>query len=87
MFAPYYILAVGFGVFAVIVSVIGIKDRSGSFPGKLYGPIMLIGVVLAVATFSFAWSGGEQEVDHRNHAEAAAAAEGEALPVDPDPLP
>lgn len=87
MFTPYYILAVSFGVFAVIVSVIGFKVKPDTFPGKFYGPIILVGVAFAISTFAFAWSGGEQEVEHRKHADEAAAAAHEPEPVDPDPLP
>lgn len=74
MFTVYYILAVGFGAFAVIVSVIGMKDSSDSFPGKFYGPIILVGIAFAVATFAFAWRGGEKEVEHRDHEKAAETA-------------
>lgn len=73
MFTPYYILAVSFGAFAVIVSVIGIKKPD--FPGKFYGPLILIGVLFAVATFAFVWRGGEEEVEHREHEEAQGAQE------------
>ncbi|MFT4048304.1 MAG: hypothetical protein QM648_00520 [Solirubrobacterales bacterium] len=65
-FTPYYFLAVGFGAFAVIVSVIGMK-KPNDFPGRFSGLIMLAGVLLGVATFVFVWRGGEKEVDHRNH--------------------
>ncbi len=72
MFTPYYFLAVGFGAFAVIVSLIGLKNPSeDSFPGRFYGPIILIGVVLGVATVAFVWRGGEKEVEHREHEQAA----------------
>lgn len=72
MFTPYYILAVSFGVFAVIVSLIGIKGNSESFPGKFSGPIIIAGVLFAVLTFGFAWRGGEKEVEHREHEQQAA---------------
>lgn len=70
-FTPYYFLAVGFGAFAVIISVVGIKKPD--FPGRFYGPLILIGVIFAVATFVFVWRGGEKEVDHREHEQAAEA--------------
>lgn len=76
IFTPYYILAVTFGAFATIVSLIGIKGKSEDFPGRLYGPIILVGVVLAFATFGFAWSGGEKEVEHREHNDITKAEEG-----------
>jgi hypothetical protein len=72
MFTPYYILAVGFGAFAVIVSVIGMK-RPDDFPGKFMPLVVLAGVVLGVATFAFVWKGGEEEVEHREHEEAEKA--------------
>jgi hypothetical protein len=74
MFTPYYFLAVGFGAYAVLVSVIGMK-RPNDFPGKFMGLIILGGVVLGVATFAMVWRGGEKEVDHRNAEEAAQAHE------------
>lgn len=82
MFTPYYIFAVAFGVFALIVTAIGLKNAANEdFPGKLYGPIMLIGLILAVGTFAFAWSGGEKEADHRKHEEAAQPHEAASAPV------
>lgn len=66
MFTPYYFLAVGFGVFAVIVSVIGIK-KPQSFPGGFYVPMMLIGAVIGIATLAMVWRGGEKEQEHRKH--------------------
>jgi hypothetical protein len=74
MFTPYYFLAVGFGVYAVIVSVIGMK-RPNDFPGKFMPLVILIGVAFGVATFAFVWRGGEKEVDHRNAEKAEAAHE------------
>ena len=71
MFTPYYFLAVGFGLFAVVISAIGIKNPE-DFPGRFSGLIMLVGVVFGVATFAFVWHGGTQEVNHRK-AEAKAA--------------
>jgi fatty acid desaturase len=71
MFTPYYILAVGFGVFAIIVSLTGVKSSGDSFPGKFMAPIILVGVLFAVLTFGFAWRGGEKEVDHREHEQNA----------------
>lgn len=69
MFTPYYFLAVGFGAYAVIVSVIGMK-RPNDFPGKFMGLVVLGGVVLGIATFAMVWRGGEKEADHREHEEA-----------------
>lgn len=66
MFTPYYICAVSFGAFAVIVSIIGIK-RPNDFPGKFYGPMILVAVLLGLATVGFVWRGGEKEVEHREH--------------------
>jgi hypothetical protein len=74
MFTPYYFLAVGFGAFAVIVSLLGMK-RPDDFPGKFMGLVILGGVVLGLATFVFVWRGGEKEVDHRKAEEAAQAHE------------
>jgi hypothetical protein len=79
-FTPYYFLAVGFGIFAVIVSVIGIK-RPNDFPGKFNGLVILIGILFAVATFAFVWRGGEKEVDHREHEEAQQAHETETSSI------
>lgn len=81
MFTPYYILAVCFGAFAVIVSVIGIKDKSGSFPGRFFGPLIVIGALFAISTFAFVWRGGEKELDHINHEKAAAAHEAGQAPA------
>lgn len=84
MFTPYYIFAICFGVFALVVTAVGIKQAGNeNFPGRLYGPIMLIGVILAVGTFAFAWRGGEQEVDHRKHEEAAQSHEAASVPAPP----
>ncbi|MBJ7459865.1 MAG: hypothetical protein JHD02_11790 [Thermoleophilaceae bacterium] len=74
MFTPYYFLAVGFGVFAVVVSVIGIK-RPNDFPGKFTSLVVVIGVLFGVATFAMVWKGGEEEVDHRKHEAAEKAHE------------
>jgi hypothetical protein len=74
MFTPYYILAVGFGAFAVIVSLIGMKNPE-SFPGKFSGLVMLIGALIGIATFVFVWRGGEDELDHKKAEEAHQAAE------------
>lgn len=84
MFTPYYFLAVGFGAFAVIVSVIGMK-RPNDFPGKFMGLVILGGVVFGIATFAFVWKGGEEEVDHREHEEAQKAHEAETGNVNPLP--
>lgn len=72
MFTPYYILAVGFGVFAVIVSVIGMK-RPNDFPGKFMPLVVILGLAFGIATFGFVWKGGEEEVDHREHEAAEKA--------------
>lgn len=80
-FTPYYFLAVGFGVFAVIVSVIGMK-KPNDFPGKFMPLVILIGVLFGVATFGFVWRGGEKEVDHRK-AEAAEQAESSSAATPP----
>ena len=47
----YYILAVGFGVLATIISVYGIwgPGKTDNFPGKLSVPLMLLFFVIAVA--------------------------------------
>ena len=82
MFTPYYILAVGFGAFAVIVSVIGMK-RPNDFPGKAMPLVILLGVAFGVATFGFVWHGGNQEVDHRKAEEAAQAHETGSIQLPP----
>jgi hypothetical protein len=82
MFTPYYFLAVGFGAFAVIVSLIGIK-KPNDFPGRFSGLVMLIGALIGIATFAFVWRGGEKEVEHREHEEAGHAAETSAVPALP----
>jgi hypothetical protein len=73
-FTPYYFLAVGFGAFAVVVSLIGMK-RPNDFPGKFTPLVVLIGVAFAVATFAFVWRGGEKEVDKRDQEQAQQAHE------------
>jgi ABC-type spermidine/putrescine transport system permease subunit II len=73
---PYYILAVCFGGLSALVSVYAVwirKDQAG-FPGALYVPIMLAGVVLAVATLTFVVIGGNKESDEK-HAESSATAQ------------
>lgn len=72
MFTPYYILAVGFGLFAVIVSVIGMK-RPNDFPGKFTPLVVILGLAFGIATFGFVWKGGEEEVEHREHEAAEKA--------------
>lgn len=74
-FTPYYFLAVGFGVFAVIVSVLGMK-KPNDFPGRFMPLVVLIGILFGVATFGFVWRGGEKEVDHREHEAAQESATG-----------
>lgn len=72
MFTEYYILAVGFGLFAVVVSVIGIK-RPNDFPGKFTPLVVILGLAFGIATFAFVWKGGEEEVEHREHEAAEKA--------------
>lgn len=74
MFTEYYILAVGFGLFAVIVSVIGMK-RPNDFPGKFTPLVIILGLAFGIATFAFVWKGGEEEVEHREQEAAEKAAE------------
>jgi flagellar basal body-associated protein FliL len=74
MFTPYYFLAVGFGIFAVVVSAIGMK-KPNDFPGKFMPLVILLGVAFGVATFAFVWHGGEQEKKQRNEEKAAKAME------------
>jgi hypothetical protein len=74
MFTPYYFLAVGFGVFAVLVSVIGMK-KPNDFPGKFMPLVVLAGVAIGVATVAAVWIGGNKEVEHRDAEEAAQHAE------------
>lgn len=87
MFTPYYILAVGFGALATIVSVIGFKFKKDdpNFPGKLAVPFMLTAAVLGVATLVMVWRGGEKEQEHQReeqkHAEEEAEASTGQLPV------
>jgi hypothetical protein len=64
MFTPYYFLAVGFGIFAVVVSAIGMK-KPNDFPGKFMPLVILLGVAF----------GGEQEKKQRNEEKAAKAME------------
>lgn len=73
-FTPYYFLAVGFGAFAVIVSVIGMK-RPNDFPGRFSGLVMLLGLAFGLATVFFVVRGGNKEVDQRNKEKAEAAHE------------
>lgn len=77
MFTPYYILAVGFGLFAVIVSVIGMK-RPNDFPGKFTPLVVILGLAFGIATFAFVWKGGEEEVEHREREAAEKAQHEEA---------
>ncbi|MBI2691715.1 MAG: hypothetical protein HYX29_07225 [Solirubrobacterales bacterium] len=72
MFTPYYILAVGFGLFAVVVSVIGMK-RPNDFPGKFTPLVVMLGIAFGIATFAFVWRGGEAEVDRRAKEDAEKA--------------
>lgn len=69
MFTAYYILAVGFGVFAAIVSLFAILKPNENFPGKFYAPIILVCVCFAVGTLAAVIHGGQQEVEHRKHEE------------------
>lgn len=78
MFTPYYILAVGFGVLATLLAFYGfiIKKDDPDFPGKLSGPIMILATIIGVATFSFVWQGGEEELEHKKHEQEEQAKEG-----------
>ena len=84
MFTPYYILAVGFGAIATLVSLYGLK-RAGdeNFPGKLATPMMLVAALLGIATFTAVWRGGEKEVEHRELEEQqrSEGEKGAALPA------
>lgn len=84
MFTPYYILAVGFGVLAALLSAYGfvIKKDDPDFPGKLSGPIMLVAAIIGVATFGFVWKGGEEELDHKKHEQEQQAKEGNSKNTD-----
>ena len=76
MFTAYYILAVSFGVIMALISLYAIKFRpDDSFPGKFYGPLMILGIFFAIATLGAAIHGGNEEVDHRK---AEAAEKGES---------
>jgi uncharacterized membrane protein SpoIIM required for sporulation len=83
MFTPYYILAISFGAFAVIVSVLGSK-KPQTFPGDFYIPMLLIAAVIGVATIAMVWRGGEKEQEHRAQ---EAAQQGEAPAASAHPLP
>lgn len=83
-FTPYYILAVAFGAFAVLVSVVGMKKPA--ITDKFNGLIILIGIAFGIATFAFVWHGGEEEVEHREHEEHESKAD-EGASTSPNPLP
>lgn len=61
----YYILAVSFGLSCAAISAYAIWLRKGktedSFPGSLYVPIMIVGVVFAAATLAAAIVGSGNE--------------------------
>lgn len=84
MFTPYYILAVGFGVLATLVSVYGFAIKKGdpNFPGSLSGPIMIVAAIIGIATFGFVWKGGEEELDHKKHEEEQQLKEGNSANTD-----
>ncbi len=84
MFTPYYILAVGFGVLAALLSFYGftVKKDDSSFPGKLGGPIMFVALILGIATFSFVWKGGEEELEHKKHEQEKQLEEGHSENTD-----
>lgn len=84
MFTPYYILAVGFGVLATLISFYSfvVKKDDPSFPGKLSGPIMIGAAILGIATFGFVWKGGEEELDHKKHEEEQQLEEGHSENTD-----
>lgn len=66
----YYILAVGFGVLATIISVYGIwgPGKTENFPGKLSVPLMLLFFVIAVATLTALSIGASNEHDAEHEA-------------------
>lgn len=72
----YYFLAVGFGVLATIISVVGIwgPGKHENFPGKLSVPLMLLFFVIAVATLAALSVGAanEHEAEHEAESEQAA---------------
>lgn len=68
MFTPYYILAVAFGLFAVIVAVIGIKNPD-NFPGRFFAPLVALGLIIGVSTVVMVWRGGDEEVATPEHKE------------------
>lgn len=84
-FTAYYFLAVGFGAFAVIVSVVGMKKPA--ITDKFSGLIILLGVAFGIATFVAVWSGGEKEVDHREHEQGHESKADEGASLSPKPLP
>lgn len=68
MFTAYYILAISFGVVMALISIYAIKFRpDDSFPGKLYGPLIILAVFFSVATLAAVIHGGNEEVEHRKH--------------------
>lgn len=66
MFTAYYILAVAFGAFAVIVATIGMKNPE-SFPGRLFAPLVVIGLIFGISTVVFVWRGGDEEKASPEH--------------------
>lgn len=71
----YYFLAVGFGVLATVISVVGIwgPGKHANFPGKLSVPLMLLFFVMAVATLT-ALSIGASNEEHKVEGEGEHAA-------------
>ena len=84
MFTPYYILAVGFGVLATLLSFYGfvVKKDDPDFPGKLGGPVLFVAVILGIATFSFVWKGGEEELEHKKQEQEKQLEEGNSENTD-----
>ncbi|MFY9264784.1 MAG: hypothetical protein WAO61_05095 [Solirubrobacterales bacterium] len=69
MISVYYILACVFGGSAALISAyaIWIRKDQNDFPGALYVPMILGALVLAVATFTTVWIGGEEHLDELEH--------------------
>lgn len=71
----YYILAVGFGALAVVISSYGIwgPGKKSSFPGAMAVPLMLLFLVIAVATLAALTIGAGNEHDEGESKGEAAA--------------